>query len=87
MTEPEQIAMGDYCASLMMNDTFNALHDQFKHDAFIRMMSTGANETVQREAVYATVWGLQEFLGMMKGHVEQARAIRERHDPKPSDQP
>lgn len=75
MNEQQIVALGQYCETLMRDDTFNFLCELYGQNAFKAMMATAPHEVKKREGVYAEVWGLQNFLAMMVGFVEQRKRI------------
>lgn len=73
---PDQIvALGTYCEALMRDDTFNMLCELRKQTLVQGMIGTQPHEAKRREGIYAEVWGLLNFLAMMKGFVDARDAI------------
>lgn len=75
MNDDQTVALGAFCEALMRDETFNVLCSIYKQNAFEAMMASAPHETKTREAVYHDVWGLQNFLGMMQGYVNQKDQI------------
>lgn len=61
----ELVELGSYCESLMSHPTFNRLTTMFAHDAFTHFVSTKPEDKAKREAIYAPIDGLQQFLSSM----------------------
>lgn len=61
----ELVELGNYCERLMMDDTFNRLTEMFYGSAFTHWVSTKSDDKSGREAIYAPVEGLQQFLSQM----------------------
>jgi hypothetical protein len=59
----------------MQQGLFNDLHALFVQNAFNAFVGTEPNANQKRETIYSDVWGLQNFLGMMKSLVQQRDAI------------
>lgn len=73
---PDQIvALGTYCEALMRDDAFNMLCEMHKQQLVQGMLSTQPHEAKRREGIYAEVWGLHNFLALMKGFVDARDAI------------
>jgi hypothetical protein len=72
----ETLVLGDFSKYLLGHDSFNRLHELYSQQAFTEMMTTGPLDAAQREAIYSKIRGQQDFLGLMKGYVDQATAIR-----------
>lgn len=75
MNEQQIVALGHYCENLMRDDAFNFLCGLYREKAFEAMIATAPHETKKREGVYSDMWGLQNFLSMMVGFVQQKKAL------------
>lgn len=71
MTENEIVARASYIESLFRQDMFNTLVGEFKRVQADAVMTTQPHELKTREAIYARVTGLQEFLEHITGYVAQ----------------
>lgn len=71
------VQMGNYCEALLKHDCFNALYDEFRMERVGLMLGSEPHETKKREAIYAEMNALGQFLTLMKTYVDQRNKIIE----------
>lgn len=71
------VRYGDYCESLMRNDTFNEIIAEYRRQNVEYILTTKPQETSVRESVYLSMQGVTDLLSLMKMYVHERNAIIE----------
>jgi hypothetical protein len=74
-TESEIVAVGEYASSLLMHDTFNALHKEYTDAMLSAIVSSQPHEAKLREFEYAKVQAIIGFVNHLVSLAEAAQAI------------
>lgn len=81
MTEQETIELGEYSEALFKQQHFTTLvklcEEQLVHD----FLNTGDLEKTKREAIYSTLKGFREFMGLMRTIVDMKNEALKKNEP------
>ena len=84
MTEDEIIDLGIYCEALLSEPRFATIVEEFEKASFQHFRTTLDPHKAEREFIFATMRGLQNFLSHMAAIVEQKNEITNERNPEPS---
>lgn len=87
MTDDDAVLMGNLCENLLQEPYFNALVQGYELNCFAEFRASEPKNVKEREAIYAKLEGVRDFLNHIAKHVHTRDAILAQQALSPEDAP